>query len=280
MEIIDFYLSNIVAGSLLVVLLGGLGSHAIARNQSLDVMLLGQEFQTSILISAVFLNYFIFDGHDEHGFHLETLISLLLVCIIHFCFAKVLRNKNQYKVEAAIVGIVLLMGVSQLVVALAPSIEFHMVKSFVGDIVTVSRYESVTVATLTVICLIVLNLKNKAIFKDSLEIALFNKIIFKRYSYYAYNILLLVSMLFSIHLFGSLFTIGAILIPSFVCTFLRLNIREIQLLNWINWISVPLAFWILNLNDRIPTTVMIVGLITLSSTIFCLIRKSFSLSQS
>lgn len=276
MEIISFYSINILAGSLLVILLGLIGTHAIARNKSLDVMLLGQEFQTSILISALLLNWLAFSEHDDHGIHLETFLSLGFVVIFHSAFSKLLKNKNQYKVEASIVGIVLLMGLGQLVVSLSPSIEFHMVKSFIGDIVTVSKVESLIVSLVALISLGILLYKRKFILKDSIEIALFNKITSKRSSYYIYSILLVVSMLSSIHLFGSLFTIGTILIPSFICTFFGVNVRQMQYLHFINWISVPLSFYLLGFNDRIPNTVTIIGMITFISCIFCFVKRRFT----
>ncbi len=273
MEILNFYGVNIIAGSLLVILLGLIGTHAIARNKSLDVMLLGQEFQTSILISALLLNGLGFFEHDDHGAHFETLMSLGFVVLFHIAFSKMLKNKNQYKVEASIVGIVLLMGIGQLVVSLSPSIEFHMVKSFIGDIVTVSKSESIIVSIVALISLFIFLFYRKLILKDSIEIALFNRITSKKKSYYIYSVLLVISMLSSIHLFGSLFTIGTILIPSFICTFFGINVRQMQHLNFITWISVPISFFLLSYNDRIPNTVTIIGLITMISCIFCFIKK-------
>ena len=82
---LSLFLPNIEAGFFLVIILGLLGQHLVARNQALDVMLLGSEFQSGILVAALVMNIFEGKDHGDHGFHFETLISLLLfLYYIHY----------------------------------------------------------------------------------------------------------------------------------------------------------------------------------------------------
>lgn len=273
MEIISFYGTNILAGSILVYLLGTFGTHAIARNQSLDVMLLGQEFQTGILVSALFMNNFFTSEHDDHGTHLETLLSLVFVLCFHFIYLLLLKRKRQYKVEGGIAFIIVFMSLSQILVMLSPNIEFHMVKNLIGDIVTVSKSESYITIIVSFFISAILYFNYGYFKKDSLEFALFGKYTQKRWSQFLFQSLLVILMLFSIHLYGSLFTVGCILLPSFILNIFSVSYSKSYLVHFLNMISVPFAFTILQYNDRIPTTVLIIFIVLFISVIFGALSK-------
>jgi ABC-type Mn2+/Zn2+ transport system permease subunit len=273
MDVLNFYWPNILAAIALVFVLGQVGRHLIGRNQSMEIMLLGQEFQTSILVAALTLSLFETGDHDDHNFHLEVLLTLVFVLFYHFIYLGILKHYRSYRVEGAIVLIVMLMGFSHLVVLMSPVVEFHMVKSFLGDIVTVSKFESLLITGISIISGFILYKNNRAITLDTIEIALFNKTTKKRRSMLIFSSLVLILMLFSIHLFGSLFTVGAMVIPAFISSILNLSSSKYNLLSILNSLSVVLAFGFIMQFDRLPTTVLILVFIFSISLIFSFLFK-------
>lgn len=276
MEVLAFYWPNLIAGVVLVFVLGILGQHLVARNQSMEVMLLGQEFQTSILMSALVMSLFESGSHDDHGIHLEMLVSLAFVLIYHFSYLMILKKYRSYRVEGAIALIIILTGFGHLIVLLSPLVEMHMVKSYLGDIVTVSKVESLSVAAFVVAFYLIYTKIQKNVFLDTLEISLFNKVTKGRSSQRSFSIIVLILMLMSIHLFGSLFTVGAIIIPAFLAGILNVEKKHYYFMTILNSLSVIGAFLFLSTFDRLPTTVFILFFITVISLIYSFIYKRLS----
>lgn len=273
MEILSFYWISIIAAMLLVFILGHIGRHLVARNQSMEIMLLGQEFQSAILIAALIIGFFETAGHDDHNIHLESIVSLFIVLAFHAIYLSVIKRKRSYRIEGAISFIVLLMGLSHFVVLLSPIVEFHMVKSFFGDIVTVSRVESIIACIAALFAMLLFFHIRKNLGLDTIEIALFNKVTKKRNSQIIFAVLVLIMMLFSIHLFGTLFTVGSMIIPAFISGLFGLNKKSFNLLMVVNLFSVPFAFYIINYHDRLPTTVVILFLLLLNQLLGSFILK-------
>lgn len=273
MEVLAFYWPNLFAGVVLVFVLGIVGQHLVARNQSMEVMLLGQEFQTSILMSALVMSLFESGEHNDHGFHLEIFISLAFVLIYHFAYLLILKRYRNFRIEGAIVLILILTGFSHLIVLLSPLVEMHMMKSYLGDIVTVSKYESLTVALFCIVSFFLFKKIEKETFLDTLEMSLFNKTTKKRKSHTLFSMLVLVLMLLSIHLFGSLFTVGAIIIPSFISGVMKVDKKHYFTMTVLNSISVIGAFMFLTVFDRLPTTIFILFFILIVSFIYSLVFK-------
>ena len=276
MAIIEFYGANIIAGFILIFILGMVGRHIVARNQSMEMMLLGQEFQTSILMAAMLISQFETGTHNDHSYHLEVMITLVFVLIYHGLYHLIVKNFRNYKIEGAITLIVILMGFSQLVVLLSPVVEFHMVKSFLGDIVTVSKMEAIIVSLSSVALLGLYFQQQKQTNLDTIEIALFNKVTKKRISQNVFSFIVLILMLLSIHMFGSLFTIGAIIIPAFLSGIFKIAHGKYTLLCLINSFSVFGAFLMISYFDRLPTTVLIVFFILIISIVYSMIFQSRS----
>jgi len=274
-EILSFYWTNILAAIVLVFVLGQVGRHLIGRNQSMEVMLLGQEFQTGILMAALTLSLFETGEHSDHDFHQEVILTLAFVLFYHFVYLGIVKKYRSYRVEGAIVLMIMLMGFSHLVVLLSPVVEFHMVKSYLGDIVTVSKFESLLITVVSIISGIVLWKMRRNIKLDTLEIALFNKATKKRRSSRIFSVLVLLLMLFSIHLFGSLFTVGAMIIPAFISSIFNISSRHYNILSGVNALSVIMAFGFLLQFDRLPTTVLILMFIFLFSLIFSAVFRKF-----
>lgn len=276
MEVLAFYWPNLIAGVILVFVLGIVGQHLVARNQSMEVMLLGQEFQTSILMSALVMSMLESGEHSDHGLHLEMIISLGFVILYHLTYQLILKRFRSFKIEGAIALILILTGVSHLIVLLSPLVEMHMVKSYLGDIVTVSKVESLSVSVIVFIAFLFLKKISKETFLDTLEISLFNKTTKKRKQSFIFSAIVLLLMLLSIHLFGSLFTVGTIIIPAFISGILNVDKRHYLMMNVFNSLSVVGAFMFLTIFDRLPTTVFILFFIFLVSLIYSLAFKRFA----
>jgi ABC-type Mn2+/Zn2+ transport system permease subunit len=266
MDVLDFYWLNIVAGIILVFVLGTVGRHIVGRNQSMEIMLLGQEFQTSLLLATPLITLIESAEHDDHNTHLEALLTLVFVVLLHKIFSTFIKKYRSYRIEGAIIFIVLLMGLSHLIV-------LQMVKGFLGDIVTVPRSESIFVI-ISSLFIYFLFLKTKEETKlDTIEIALFNRATKRRKTSFIFSTIVFLLMLLSVHLFGSLFTIGAMIIPSFIAAIMKLSEKKYFYLTILNSFSVIGAFLMLSIFDRLPTTVLILFFILFISLIYSFFAK-------
>ena len=273
MELLSFYFPSIIASILLLLVLGLLGYHLIARNQSLEVLLLGQEFQTAILLSAFFLSILPRISYDHHGVHLEIIITLILAILSHILFRRIFRFKSHIKTEGVVGYLVFLMGLNQLVILISPLIEMHMVKSYIGDIVTVSKSESYFLIGISVVALIGIIKRRKFFFLDSLDISIFGKVTKQRNNKLFFNAVTLCMMLFSIHHFGVLFTLGAILIPGLINSFFLLSKKDLIFQVALSSTSPIFAFILTTYNDRLPTTVLILFIVFGINILYGFIRK-------
>lgn len=270
---LGFYWPNIIAGVVLVFVLGLVGRHLVARNQAMEIMLLGQEFQTSILMSALVLSFVQEHFHSEHGMHIEILLSLIFVLIYHLLYMYILKKYRNYRVEGAIFLMIVLMGLSHFIVLLSPLVEMHMARSYLGDIVTVSKMESLFIALIGILFYIILKKIEAQTMLDTLEISLFNKVTKKRKNRYLFSALVLILMLLSIHLFGTLFTVGAMIIPAFISGIFLVDKKHYFFMTVMNAISVIIAFMMLTFFDRLPTTVFILFFIVAISILYSIFIK-------
>lgn len=273
MEVLSFYWTNIIAGCVLVFVLGHVGRHLVARNQSMEIMLLGQEFQTSILMAALLIGMVETGAHDDHSFHFESLVGLIFVLFYHSIYFFVIKKYRTFRIEGAICSILLLMGISHMVVLLSPVVEFHMVKSYLGDIVTVSKSESILVIFASVILFGVFVKFQKNIMLDTIEISIFNAPTKTRDAKKIFGLLVVLLMLFSIHLFGTIFTVGAMIIPALITGILNVHKKQFNTIVIFNSFSVITAFFFLLGFDRFPTTVIILFLIFITTIVLSLIFR-------
>lgn len=271
--IFNFYWPNILAAIFLIFIFCHLGQHLIARNKAMEVMLLGQEFQTGILTSALLLSLFESGHHDDHGLHIEFFVTGLIVLFIHSLYLFIHKRFRHIKVEGAVSFIVLLILTSQFIVSLNPGIEFHMVKSMMGDIVTVSKGESVFVSLLSLVACGIYYSFRDGIHEDTMDISLFNKRTHKGFYNFIFNILVFTLMFMSIHLLGSIFTLGALFIPAFVLQFFYVTPKTKFILFIILSLTSPLSFFLLTMNDRLAPTLLIILLITVISVVYGFIFK-------
>lgn len=272
MEVISFYWPNILAAMVLVVILGRLGIHLVARNQSLEVILLGQSFQSGILVGALVMSYIEKSFHNEHGIHLESIISLIFAAIIHFFYLKLSKNYRTYKTEIALVMFVLLVSFAHFIVSVSPIVEFHMIKAAVGDIVTISRFESFVILLIFILTFFFLQKREAKFFERTIDLALFNKPSNNKKEL-SFTIVVYLIIFLSVHKFGTLFTMAVALIPALSFAMRGIERKYFKNLLLVNCLTVPLSFFLLNYWDRIPTTVIIVFVCLINSSVFYYIKS-------
>lgn len=274
MEVISFYWPNILAAMVLVLILGRIGTHLVARNQSLEVILLGQSFQSGILVGALFLSWIERSFHSEHGIHLESIISLIFAAIVHYVYLRLSRNFRTYKTEIALVLFVLLVSFAHFIVSISPVIEFHMIKAAVGDIVTISKIESIFILLIFIVTFLYFLKRENQYLDRTIDIALFNKATNNKKEF-SFTIIVYLIIFLSVHHFGTLFTMAVSLIPALSFAMKCVERRLFKYLLMLNLISVPLNFLFLNFWDRIPTTVIIVFVCLINSVMFTKVVKLF-----
>lgn len=261
MEMIQFYLPNIIVGALLSIVLSLYGAHVVSRNKTVEVLLLGQSIQVGILLGVI-ITSFLFSFHQDHGFHPEMLVSLFFTIIIYGIYHKLTRFKKYAKTPVLVLHLTFLMALSYLIVAASPLVESHMVKSYLGDIVTASIYELAAIFIFSLIALAFYWTKKREIELQSFDVSLFGHLISSRDGrvYWYFNFIILGLMIFSIHVLGVVFTLCMMIFPITLVQFSSFSVSQF---NKYIFISSPLSVligFLLNMQyEHLPTS----GLITL-----------------
>lgn len=259
MEIISFYFLNILVGALLALVLGLYGSHLVARNKTLEIILLGQSIQVGILIGVI-VSGLVFQGHNDHGIHLEIIISILFTLLLFSFYEKITQTKKQIKTPFLVMLYTLLIAVSYLAISASPLVESHMVKAFLGDIVTASKFELYLILALSIAALFFFLMKKEVLTRQSFDLSSFGHLITNQNlkTYYVFNLMVVALMIYSIHVLGIVFTLVMMILPITLAQFNRLNLKGLYW--WIALItptSVLLGFTLNIQNDQYPTSPLI-----------------------
>lgn len=250
---------NIFVGAILSIALGLYGAHVVARGKTLEVVLLGQSIQVGILIGVVVISY-LFQTHDDHSFHPEIIVSFFFSVIIYSLYEKLTSRKKHAKTLVLVALYSTLIAGSYLVVAASPLVESHMVKSYLGDIVTASQEELVSVLVLTLASLGYFWKKQKILLKQSFEQALFGHSLdsVSARQPFIFNLIVLGLMLGSVHVLGIIFTLSMMILPVFVFQFGRFKLSQLYtLIILLSPLCVVLGF-ILNIKlESFPTSALI-----------------------
>ncbi len=172
MELLSFYFINIIVGAMLAIVLGLYGSQIVARGQSFDVIVLGQSMQVGVLLGVLIIDIFHI-GHDDHGLHIEIITGSFFACFIYWGYLRLSKFKKYMRVPLLAVFYITLLALGYLVVAASPLIESHMVKAFLGDIVTASPKELWWILFFSIFSLIFYLKNSKTIILQSFDLSTF-----------------------------------------------------------------------------------------------------------
>ena len=272
MEIIQFYLPNIIVGAILSLVLSLYGAHVVSRNKTVEVLLIGQSIQVGILIGVVLISI-LFSHHQDHGIHPEMLISLIFTIILYALYHRLTRLKKYAKTPIIVLMLTVLMAMSYLIVAASPLVESHMVKSYMGDIVTASRIELYGILIFSILALAFFGYKKNQIEKQSFDVALFGHLISSngRQVYWGFNFLVLGLMVSSIHVLGLVFSLCMMIFPITLAQLSNFDSRKFTIyILFTSPLSVIVGF-ILNIKfEQFPTSAivtisnLIIGVIVIS----------------
>lgn len=273
MEMLEFYSLSIIVGIFLSCSLGILGIHLVLRHKTLETLMVGQTMQLGVIVGAFIASYLYHETNSIHEGHFGIFTSLSISGIIYFFHARGSKRWYQLKTELALLIIVISIALSHILTALNPLIESHFTRSFVGDIVTASKYENYFLIFVGLFCVsYFFHFKGK-LFEDSIDFALYGGVIEKRAL--GFEALVFGVMGLSIHVFGLLFTLGTLLLPIILLSLSRrLRYRTVVLLVLLgNSISVFTGF-LLNIKyEKLPTSPTIVIVITLIYFLFAFIES-------
>lgn len=263
MEMLEFYALNILVGVILAVTLGLLGVHLVIRQKSLETLMIGQTMQLGIIVGAFISSLLWHETKLIHEGHIGLGISLGLAGFIYFLHGKLSKKWYQLKTELALIAIILSIALTHVLTALNPLIESHFVRSFVGDIVTASQGENYFLIIVGLLGLIYfLNFKQK-LFEDSLDLGLYGDLTHKRA--YGFEFVLFLTMGVSIHVFGLMFTLGCLLIPTILMGLSKsINYKSLILNILLGNSLAVLGGFLLNIQfENLPTSPSIVIFLSL-----------------
>ncbi len=272
MEIVFFYGLNILVGAVLAIVLGLFGAHVVARNKTVEIVLLGQGIQVGILIGYIVTALYN-DNHDDHGLHFEILVSVIFTMILYSIYSFLTRSKGSIKTPVLILGYTLLLATSYLVVAISPLVESHMVKAFLGDIVTASKVELKIILVFSIAAFGFFMGKRKTLRSQSFEISLFDHLQSSegKCIHYLFNTVVMILMIYSIHVLGIVFTLCMMILPITLIQFAKSGING---LFYFILICAPLSVFggfLLNIKyENMPTSPLI-------ALLFLIFGVSFSL---
>ena len=274
MEIIFFYLPHILIGAFLSIVLGLYGSHLVAREKTLEIVFVGQTIQIGILMGVLISNL-LFDSHDDHGFHIEMLSSGIFTVIFYLIYERVTKSKKFTKTPFLVLLYTSLIAFSYLIIAASPLIESHMVKSFLGDIVTASSLELKFISLMALFSLFYYVKNKQEILSTTFDIALFGHQITNKVSKIPYfNIIVLLLMVYSIHVLGIVFTLTMMILPVTIIQFSNSRLNSLELFIYlISPISVITGFCLNIKFEQFPTSSLITLSLCVISLLFIAFRK-------
>jgi ABC-type Mn2+/Zn2+ transport system permease subunit len=274
-EIINFYSLNILVGAILSIALGLYGSHVVARDKTMEVVLLGQTIQVGILFGVI-VNSIIFSHHDDHGLHLEIVVSVFFTIFVYGFYEKLTQEKKFIKTPVLVLFYTVLLSLSYLTVAASPLVESHMVKAFLGDIVTASKTELRLILLISVATLIFFRKKSREILLQSFDLSLFghsSTLKAKDQSLF-FNLIVLCLMIYSIHVFGIVFTICMMVLPVSIVQFSNSSVLGLYRFIYIaSPLSVLIGFLFNIKLDQFPTSSLITISYVIISGGYLLIKK-------
>ncbi len=269
MDLVSFYSLNILVGAVLATVLGLFGAHVVARNKTIEVIFLGQSIQFGILL-GVLLSGLLHLTHNDHGLHFEMLVSVFITVLIYSIYLWLSKNKKYVKTPLLVTIYSLLIGLSYVTVAASPLIESHMVKSFVGDIVTAARLELVIILFLSLSFLVFFLKFKRIITLQSFDLSMFGHLLTakNRSIYVIFNIIILTLMIYSTHVFGLVFTICMMLFPITIIQFGKISLGLLYTMILILAPVSVLSGFLLNISyENLPTSglvsVVYLGLLSL-----------------
>ncbi|MBC76010.1 MAG: hypothetical protein CME64_08330 [Halobacteriovoraceae bacterium] len=260
MELIGFYLLNIVVGAILSVILGLYGAHVVARNKTIETILLGQSIQVGILLGVI-LGKLLHIGHNDHGLHLEIIVSILFTCLLYGGYEWVTKSKKHAKTPILVSFYTFLVSLSYLIVAISPQIESHMVKAFLGDIVTASRLELYVIMALSLIFAVYFIVKQDRIKLQSFDLSSFGHLVSStgRADYVFFNLIVLSLMIYSIHVLGIVFTLSMMIFPITISQFTKLTLNKLYLFIALFAPSSVVLGFVMNIQfEGLPTSSLMV----------------------
>jgi zinc transport system permease protein len=263
MEMLEFYALSILVGVVLAVSLGLLGIHLVIRQKSLETLMIGQTMQLGIIVGAFASSILWHEAKIIHEGHIGVLISLGLAGFIYFLHGHLSKKWYQLKTELALIAIILSIAMTHVLTALNPLIESHFVRSFVGDIVTASQGENYFLIIVGVLSLIYFLGFRRKLFEDSLDLGLYGDLGHKRV--YGFEFVLFLTMGLSIHVFGLMFTLACLLVPTILMSLSKSISYKNLILNIVigNSLAVMGGF-LLNIQfENLPTSPSIVILLSL-----------------
>ncbi len=278
MELISFYLLNILVGAILSVVLGLYGSHVVARNKTIETILLGQSIQVGILLGVI-LGKLMEIGHNNHGLHLEIIISVLFTCLLYGTYEYVSKGKRFAKTPILVSFYTFLVSLSYLIVAISPQIESHMVKAFLGDIVTASKVELYVIFGLSLVFMAFFAIRQNQIKLQSFDLSSFGHLVSSsgKKDYVLFNLIVLSLMIYSIHVLGIVFTLSMMIFPITISQFTKFTLK--QLYTFVIILAPTSVFlgFLLNIKyENLPTSSLMVISYLILGISFVILKRLLS----
>lgn len=259
------YQWTIAAGVAAAPALTLLGAQLATRDRAMQTLCVGQGAMVGVLLGIGLLHSYEGTWIGAVGPFMSALIvSASTFLATDILVAKKVASKNT--TFAFVFG--LLLAASYLIGALFPALESHMAQIYFGDLATLTIFDSKVTLGASLLSLLVLVARAKAISNQSFEWAIFGDLRTKhtpRFELAAFKVLTLVILCFSVQFVGFLFTISMLFLPTAMMNFLETKGLRLHL-----GLSAGIAAagtvvgFVLSLNyTRLPTVPAIVAVMFL-----------------
>lgn len=251
--------------------LSQIGVHLVARQQSLNALMLTQVSTFGVLLGMLFNDHlFHFDSLD---FLFPLIIGLLLTVIVTFV---VERLRGNFSETFFLIIFLLFMALSYWVCSYFPGLDSHHADSFFGDIVTIQGTELVLSIFGFFLGAIYLFTRRRSLLNQSFEIEVFGKQQSRvgTDSLWVVSLLIMVLGIFSL---GLLYTLSFMLMAPVLLAYLSKSLRRYLItLSIFSALSAVFGFVISLHFTRMSTapTIVICLFILSSLTVFMRFVKS------
>ncbi len=258
-EFLQFYWPNILATVTAATILPNFGAHWIARNEGAKAVMLSQVAGFGVLIGLLVKLLFSLE-ESSLWLTLPTALGILL-SFGGSWLLQLFPQTDSIKTALFLSIFFFFWSLSQAILGLFPGLEAHHSSLYFGDVVTLSKSESLYFFTGTLVSGTYYLWNHRKLVERTFELSILGyplKILSRKDGIFLFVALL--GLVFSIQFLGVLFTLSCFLIPSTLIGFFRVSGIKLHFLlaSFIGFFAAIAGFFWSMVDPRLLTTPTIV----------------------
>ncbi len=210
LSLLAMYSPTIAAATLFAIALNLMGQHLALQERSVSVLCLSQGAAVGVLLGI---------GLNKTFDSIFTSILPFLTAFVAISLTYGLQHKivsrRRGSASTQLLNIFLvLLAMASFISSVFPQLESHLAQSFFGDLATLSTRASYVMIGLALLVILILKVFQKTLFRYSIDFGIFGFGLNSKPVFLYFNILMLLTLAYSIQSVGLLFTLTGLFVPT------------------------------------------------------------------